>query len=78
MPFFTRRGGSVAVVEIYGVIGNHVGVTAYSRLFDTIANSRRYRALLLDIDSPGGSSPPLWDTTTHAGLGDRYFVHKHG
>ena len=56
MRLFRRRRGGVAVVEIYGVIGNHVGVTAYSRLFDTIANSRRYRALLLDIDSPGGSA----------------------
>ena len=56
MRLFRRRRGGVAVVEIYGVIGNHIGVTVYSRLFDAIAKSRRYRALLLDIDSPGGSA----------------------
>ncbi len=46
----------MAVVEIFGVIGNHVRVPAYSRLLDSIAESRRYRALVLDIDSPGGSA----------------------
>jgi len=56
MPFFPRRRGGVAVVEIFGVIGNHVRVPAYSRLLDSIAESRRYRALVLDIDSPGGSA----------------------
>ena len=56
MPFFTRRGGSVAVVEIYGVIGNQVRIPAYARLFEDVAKNRRYRALLLDIDSPGGSA----------------------
>jgi len=56
MPFFLRRSGGVAVVEIFGVIGNHVRVPAYSRLLDSIAESRRYRAVVLDIDSPGGSA----------------------
>jgi protease-4 len=50
-----RRGG-VAVVEIHGVIGPRVRVPVYERLFDAVARSRRYRALLLDIDSPGGSA----------------------
>jgi protease-4 len=46
----------VAVIEVYGVIGNHVRVPVYSRLFDTVAKSRKYRAVVLDIDSPGGSA----------------------
>ena len=50
-----KRAG-VAVVEIYGVIGGQVRVPAYARMFESIAKSRRYRALLLDIDSPGGSA----------------------
>lgn len=50
-----RRGG-VAVVEIHGVIGPRVRVPVYERLFDAVARSRRYRAMLLDIDSPGGSA----------------------
>ncbi|MSQ05847.1 MAG: S49 family peptidase [Dehalococcoidia bacterium] len=55
MAPFGRRSG-VAVVEVYGVIGSRVRTPVYSRLFDTVARSDRYRALLLDIDSPGGSA----------------------
>ena len=56
MPFgFGRRSG-VAVVEIHGVIGSHVRVPEYSRIFDAVARNKRHRALLLDIDSPGGSA----------------------
>ena len=56
MPLFPRRRAGVAVVEIYGVIGNQIRVPAYARLFDSIAKSRRFQALVLDIDSPGGSA----------------------
>ena len=52
---FRKRPG-VAVVEIHGVIGNQVRTPVYERLFESIAESKRYRALLLDIDSPGGSA----------------------
>lgn len=52
MPLFPRKRAGVAVVEIYGIIGNHVRVPAYDRLFESIAKSRRFRALVLDIDSP--------------------------
>ena len=52
---FGRRSG-VAVVEIHGVIGSHVRVPEYSRIFDAVARNKRHRALLLDIDSPGGSA----------------------
>ncbi len=54
LPFRKRPG--VAVVEIHGVIGNQVKTPVYERLFEGIAQSKRYRALLLDIDSPGGSA----------------------
>ena len=54
LPFRKRPG--VAVVEIHGVIGNQVRTPVYERLFESIAESKRYRALLLDIDSPGGSA----------------------
>jgi len=56
MPLFLKRRAGVAVVEIEGVIGTRVRVPAYTRLFDSVAQSTRYRALLLDIDSPGGSA----------------------
>lgn len=56
MPFGLNRRGGVAVVELHGVIGTRIRTSTYSRLFDAIARSKRYRALLLDIDSPGGSA----------------------
>ena len=56
MPFgFGRRSG-VAVVEIHGVIGNQVRIPAYSRIFESAARNKSVRAMLLDIDSPGGSA----------------------
>ncbi|PKB78322.1 MAG: hypothetical protein BZY88_18980 [SAR202 cluster bacterium Io17-Chloro-G9] len=56
MPFGLRKRSGVAVVEIHGVIGTRVGIATYSRLFDSVAQNKRYRALVLDIDSPGGSA----------------------
>ena len=56
MPFGLNRRAGVAVVELHGVIGTKIRSSTYSRLFDAIAKSKRYRALLLDIDSPGGSA----------------------
>ena len=56
MPFGFGRGSGVAVVELHGTIGNQIRPAAYGHLFETIAKSNSYRALLLDIDSPGGSA----------------------
>ena len=56
MPFGIRRGSGVAVVEMHGVIGSQVRASAYSRIFEGVARSKSYKALLLDIDSPGGSA----------------------
>jgi protease-4 len=56
MPFGFRRRPGVAVIEIHGVIGNQVKIPAYSRMFESVAQNKRYQALLLDIDSPGGSA----------------------
>ena len=56
MPFGLNRRAGVAVVELHGVIGTRIRTNTYSRLFDGIARNKRYRALLLDIDSPGGSA----------------------
>jgi len=47
LPFRKRPG--VAVVEIHGVIDNQVRTLVYERLFESIAESQRYRALLLDM-----------------------------
>ncbi len=56
MPFGFRRSPSVAVIEIHGVIGNHVKIPEFSRLIESVAGNPRQKALLLDIDSPGGSA----------------------
>ena len=55
MPFFKRRPG-IAVVEMHGVIGAAIKEPDYSRILERIANNRKIGALVLDIDSPGGSA----------------------
>ena len=56
MPIRIRRSSSIAVLEVHGVIGNHIKIPEYSRLIHSIATDTRLKALLLDIDSPGGSA----------------------
>ena len=56
MPLRIRRRSGVGIVEIHGVIGNHVKIPEFSRLIDSVAGNQRLKALLLDIDSPGGSA----------------------
>ena len=56
MPLGIGRGSGVAVVEIHGVIGSQIRPAPYSRIFEGVARNKSYRALLLDIDSPGGSA----------------------
>ena len=51
-----RRGNAVAVIEMHGSIGTRVRETIYAKLLSDVATNRRYRALLLDIQSPGGSA----------------------
>jgi protease-4 len=56
MRFLPKRQ-KVAVVEIFGTIGGSVKSPAYERIFSTVLKDRKLRALVLDIDSPGGSVP---------------------
>lgn len=56
MPLGIRRSSGVAVVEMHGVIGSQIRIAPYARIFESVATSKSYRALLLDIDSPGGSA----------------------
>lgn len=55
MPFFKRRP-AIAVVEMHGVIGSGIREPDYSRILERVANNRKIGALVLDIDSPGGSA----------------------
>lgn len=51
-----RRSNGVAVIEVHGAIGTRIRESVYARLFAEVAANRRYRALMLDIQSPGGSA----------------------
>ena len=55
MPLFKRKPG-IAVIEMHGVIGTAIREPEYSRLLERVGNSRKIGALVLDIDSPGGSA----------------------
>lgn len=48
------RRQRIAVVELFGTIGGSVRSPVYERLFTGIRKDRRVRALVLDVDSPGG------------------------
>ena len=51
---FFRRSG-VGVVEIYGAIGGPRSVPVYSRILDSVGRDRRLKAVVVEIDSPGGT-----------------------
>ena len=53
-PF--RRKGRVAVIEFYGVIGSGIRSPVYGRLLDDVRRNRSVKAVVVDIDSPGGSA----------------------
>ncbi len=54
LPPFSRP--HVAVVEMYGAIGGNVRSRTYAPLFKALREDTRVRAVVLDIDSPGGSA----------------------
>ena len=48
----------VAVVELHGVIGAGIRSQTYEPVFARVLQDRKVRALVLDIDSPGGAVAP--------------------
>ena len=54
IPFIQRRG--IGVVEIFGAIGSNVRVPLYNRILESLSQSRRIKAVVVDIDSPGGTA----------------------
>ena len=54
VPFMGRSG--VGVVEFFGLISGGSKVQGYTRLLDDIRRDRRLKAVLLDVDSPGGTA----------------------
>ena len=50
-PSFMQR---IAVVEVFGTIGGSVNSAGHERVFTAIEKDDKIRALVLDVDSPGG------------------------
>lgn len=48
----------IAVTELFGAIGSPAKTTEYVRMLRAIEENKRIRALVIDIDSPGGSAGP--------------------
>ena len=51
------RRDKVAVVEVFGTIGGAVRSAPYEQVFEQVRRSKAVKALVLDIDSPGGAVP---------------------
>jgi protease-4 len=45
------------VVELFGVLGTTIRGPDYGRMLTTLRDDNRVRAVVVDIDSPGGSAP---------------------
>ena len=56
MRLFPKRQ-KIAVVEMHGTIGGSVKSPAFERVLTGVRRDSRIRALVLDIDSPGGGVP---------------------
>lgn len=48
----------IAVTELFGAIGSPARTTEYIRMFRAIEENDKIRALVIDIDSPGGAAGP--------------------
>jgi len=56
MELPSPRRPRVAVVELNGAIGNGVRSRAYAPLLKALREDKAIRAVVLDIDSPGGGA----------------------
>ena len=55
MSLFKSKA-NIAIIEIHGTIGNQIKDTIYASLFEKAARNNKYKTVILDIDSPGGSA----------------------
>jgi protease-4 len=54
MGLFARA--PIALVELFGILGGTLKISQYLRLLQTLRDSRKIKAAILDIDSPGGTA----------------------
>ena len=52
---FNLRPGKIVVVEFFGKIGGPIKSPIYEKLIDRLRKDKSCKALVLDIDSPGGT-----------------------
>jgi protease-4 len=52
----SKRVHQIAVVEMEGVIGPRMKANDYGKLFRALEENDRVKAVVLDVDSPGGSA----------------------
>ena len=52
----TRPQQQIAIVEMEGAIGPRLKAPEYVKLFRSLAENDKVRAVVIDIDSPGGSA----------------------
>ncbi len=57
MPAKFLARSSIGVIEIFGLIGGGAKVQAQAQLIDRVRRDRRFKAVVVDIDSPGGAAP---------------------
>ena len=55
MALLFRRRGRIGVIELFGMIGPVVRSSVHYQLLDGLERNPRIRAVVLDIDSPGGA-----------------------
>lgn len=58
MAIIMARRGKIAVVEIHGTIGASVKSSEMEKILNRARQDHSFRALVLDIDSGGGSAAP--------------------
>lgn len=54
VPFLGRSG--VGVIELFGIIGGGVRVPVYSHILERLRSDKRFKAVVVQIDSPGGTA----------------------
>ena len=57
MRFFGKRGGKIGVIELFGSIGGTIRSADYDQIFTRALEDKKIKAVVLDIDSPGGAVP---------------------
>ncbi len=56
MPGFLRRKAGIGVVEVTGLIGGRSSFPDLVQVMDGIRTNRRIKAVIVEIDSPGGGA----------------------